>query len=305
MADSDLQQYNGAQAFPSRTDVGTNADTFLIPLDTKIITADDNGTDSSPVNKSLQRIKGYYLGLRAAVLGDFAGAVRKTVKSVEADGTGGNTSTLPVGSILATGDITSTTGTIQALGNVLALIGNMIASTGKIEASAGALYSGPSAGPKNAEFWNAWVKFIGTGTTSLDANPPQGTSIKNQMRATNIPKCSAFVKMDVLNVIASFKGYGIASVSVAATSGAVQAAGGPAFGYLIQFVDAFDNAFGYTVELTHCARTVGIAVAAGLDMAEDFDQRATTQTVVFFSGGANPSLAPLSFSISITGQQTT
>lgn len=100
MSDADLTQYNGTAAFPSTADVGTNADQFLVPTDDKVITALSNIAGEAPVRRSLDRLKDYYLGIRGAIIGDFVGAVRKTLKSLEVDGTGGATSTAAAGTIV-------------------------------------------------------------------------------------------------------------------------------------------------------------------------------------------------------------
>jgi len=103
MSDADLTQYNGTAAFPSTADVGTNADTFLVPTDDKVITSLSNIAGEAPVRRSLDRLKDYYLGLRGAVVGDFLGAARKTMKALAVDAVGGNASTSPAGSISVAG----------------------------------------------------------------------------------------------------------------------------------------------------------------------------------------------------------
>jgi len=103
MAGTDLAQYNGTQSFPARTDVGTNADPLLTVTDGPIVTADSNAAAQSPINVSVKRIKDLLLGLRAAIIGDFAGAVQKTLRALVVDAQGGNTTTPPAGSIQVTG----------------------------------------------------------------------------------------------------------------------------------------------------------------------------------------------------------
>ena len=109
MSDADLTQYNGTSAFPSTADVGTNADQFLVPTDDKVITALSNIAGEAPVRRSLDRLKDYYLGIRGAIIGDFVGAVRKTLKSLEVDGTGGATSTAAAGTIVPSATRSGTT----------------------------------------------------------------------------------------------------------------------------------------------------------------------------------------------------
>lgn len=101
--DSDLQQYNGSASFPATADVGTNADPYLIPTDGPIVCADNNGLNQAPVNRVTKRIKELLLGLRGATIGDFAGAIQKTFKSLHVDGGGGSTSTQPAGSARVSG----------------------------------------------------------------------------------------------------------------------------------------------------------------------------------------------------------
>jgi len=115
MSDADLTQYNGTSAFPSTADVGTNADTFLVPTDDKVITALSNIAGEAPVRRSIDRLKDYYLGLRGAVIGDFLGAVQKTLKSFYVDGTGGVTHTVTGGYGQAlTAFLVGATGAIRA-----------------------------------------------------------------------------------------------------------------------------------------------------------------------------------------------
>lgn len=103
MSNTDLQQYNGAASFPTTGNVGTNADPLLLPTDGPLVTADSNAALQAPVNVSLRRFKDLLLGLRGAIVGDFAGAVRKTLASWEVDALGGATSTIPVGSAKVSG----------------------------------------------------------------------------------------------------------------------------------------------------------------------------------------------------------
>ena len=94
-ADADLQQYNGSPSF--FTD--TTAAPTLLPRDGKRITADSNAVGSAPVNRSLKQIKDLVIGLHDATIGSRTGAVRRTYKALEVDGTGGNVSSLAAGLI--------------------------------------------------------------------------------------------------------------------------------------------------------------------------------------------------------------
>jgi len=93
-ADADLQQYNGSAVW---ADDLTAAST-LLPRDGKRITADSNAVGSAPVNRSLKQLKDYLTAVHEGVFG-IGAATRRTVKSLEADGTGGAVSTLLAGAI--------------------------------------------------------------------------------------------------------------------------------------------------------------------------------------------------------------
>lgn len=96
-ADADLQQYNGSAVWSADL---TTAST-LLPRDGKRITADSNAVGSAPVNRSLKQIKDLLIGIHQGIFG-IGTATRRTVKSLEADGTGGNVSTLLAGGIAST-----------------------------------------------------------------------------------------------------------------------------------------------------------------------------------------------------------
>lgn len=89
-ADADLQQYNGSPSF--FTD--TTAAPTLLPRDGKRITADSNAVGSAPVNRGLKQIKDLVIGLHDATIASRTGAVRRTYKALEADGVGGQTSSI-------------------------------------------------------------------------------------------------------------------------------------------------------------------------------------------------------------------
>lgn len=97
-ADADLQQYDGSPSFFSDS---TTAPT-LLPRDGKRITADSNAIGSAPVNRSLKQIKDLLIGIHDGIFGSRVGAVRRTLKSLEVDGTGGVASTLTAGWITST-----------------------------------------------------------------------------------------------------------------------------------------------------------------------------------------------------------
>lgn len=115
MSNADLTQYNGSQAFPASADVGTNADQYLVPTDGKLITALSNIMNEAPVNVALHRLKDYVLGLRGAIIGDFALANRKTLHSVLVDANGGTASALSGGYVQSLyGYLAGAVGAIQS-----------------------------------------------------------------------------------------------------------------------------------------------------------------------------------------------
>lgn len=299
MSNTDLQQFNGTQVFPARADVGTNADEYLIPTDGPVITAQSNNTDEGPVYPSLTRLKNYILGLRGAIVGDFMGAVRKTLYAVEVDGVGGNNSAAATGEIRAKNDIST------SLGSLFTLIGDVIASSGNfvLQSTAGIVRVAVSPAQR-AELRNASLRWLATATGAGDANPPQGTSIKNQLRAINTPKVAAYVVMPLGGPVGSFNGYGVSAVNVV---------GIPSGGHGIQviFVDTMDNVQ-YTATATAAYDLAATKIAEFA--TEDLTQRTTSSCVFYFqnatvSGGAlrfiDPNNFPIDFSIEVNGRQTT
>lgn len=276
MAGTDLAQYNGTPSFPSRTDVGTNADPYQTVTDGPVVTADSNAAGFAPVNISIKRVKDLLLGLRGATIGDFAGAAIKTFRSVKVDGTGGAVST-------------AIAGDIQAL---RAIISGLVSAGGDVE-SAGQVLAGDFLASTYGSLQRALLRFVGTATTG--SNPPQGTSIKNQLRAINIPKCSAFIKMTTPGTIDSFDGYGLVSVAINGVDSKVIDIG---------FRDAFDNT-NYTMGTSGTAMPM-----LAFYVAEIVASRTTTATQVTAIDTATGmaidfAAVAASFSISFDGQQTT
>jgi hypothetical protein len=217
MANTDLQQRNETPYFAPTADVNTNTDPYLVPTDGKIISAQNNGTNEAPILPVLLKIRGTLAGLRGALVGDFAGAVQKTVRSFYADDTGGNTHAKAAGTIVAkqqlraeidgivaeAGDIVATTGKIRALGDyVQALVNGFIAGN-----TATAEYSNLTAGI---------LRFLGT--TATNSNPARGTSLKNQLRAVNVLKYSGRIKI-IGGVITVEEGAGNWSASTVILAG--------------------------------------------------------------------------------------
>lgn len=88
-ADADLQQYNGSAVWEN----DLTAASYLLPRDGKKITADSNAVGSAPVNRSLKQIKDYVIAMHRGIFG-VGGTGRRTVYSLEADGVGGQTSSI-------------------------------------------------------------------------------------------------------------------------------------------------------------------------------------------------------------------
>lgn len=94
-SDADLQQYNGTASFAA----DWTAQAKLLVRDGKKITADDNGAGKAPVNRGLKQVIDIVGGIHDGIFGSAPGATRRTVKSLEADGTGGSVSALLAGGI--------------------------------------------------------------------------------------------------------------------------------------------------------------------------------------------------------------
>lgn len=103
-ADADLQQYNGSPNFAA----DWTAQAKLLVRDGKKITADDNGAGKAPINRSIKQIVDIVGGIHDGIFGSRVGAVRKTVKSLEADGVGGQTSSIDPAWIASTATNDST-----------------------------------------------------------------------------------------------------------------------------------------------------------------------------------------------------
>lgn len=296
MADVDLTQYNGAASFPATADVGTAADPFLTPTDGELVTALSNLTGEAPVGPALHRLKDLLLGLRDAIVGDRLTAARKSLKSLRVDPTGGAPQTLPGGTVSVSGTgnfhdvaIGVDVGGIQTgMGDVVTLDGDMVATDGHFEAVTGG---------RSGILSHYLLSYTNTGTGTADANPPQGTAIPNQLRAINIIKASACIRMTTAGVVDSFRGCGVASV--------VPGTYGGKGGFLVTFVTAFDN-IDYVV-------SPGSAVTDGaaLYFPRDILAARTTTTCFLYvqaigMGVLDPNAAVVDgVQFSVLGQQTT
>lgn len=291
MANTDLEQYDGTSSFPATADVGTSADEFLEPTDGPLISANDNGLNTAPVNKALRRCKDLLLGIRDGIFGDRPGSVLYTLRSLQVDGGGGNASTVGDGQIQAAGNVITLNDFSAPIGN--ARIHQEISSDiGDFVARAGSMYARMTSAAF-AVLTNRSVAFIGTAATS--SNPAQGTSIKNVLVAKNTPKCAAFIRMTAPGVIADFEGYGILNVTIDSTAHGQ---------FNITFKDSFDN--------TRYTCTSGKVYMGGLlyDIVEAPSLRtvSTAALGVYDNTGAAVDLLTMvsvSCSVEFNGQQTT
>lgn len=172
MSDSDLTQSNDAAVFPATADFNTNADPFLVPSDAKKITAFGNAPGQAPVNPSIRRLHALLAGLRGAIIGDFAGAAIKTLKSLKVDGTGGAASTA------AAGDIEAVNVRLPSI------TGLFIGGQGFLDT----LLTMGFSGADRLLLSGTRLSWISTASGGSGANPPSTTATKNQLRALNTPK---------------------------------------------------------------------------------------------------------------------
>ncbi len=178
MSNADLTQYNGSQAFPASADVGTNADQYLVPTDGKLITALSNIMNEAPVNVALHRLKDYVLGLRGAIIGDFAFANRKSLHSILVDSVGGSASPL-------------SGGIIQTLTSLIV---------------------GPVGGPSSCTVNVPYIEW------TLPTHAAIGASIKNRVAPANTPRVWASIVADGVGNLTILDGNGIASAAISGTS---------------------------------------------------------------------------------------
>jgi hypothetical protein len=296
VSDLDLTQYNGTPSFPLTADVGTSADPYLIPTDGKIVTAESNLADEAPVNRSLERNKDLILGLRGATIGDFPGAARKSFKSLLVDGSGGLTAAIPAGTIQASGDITTTFGSLVTVnGDVLAEKNTSVVRVG-------------TSPDERSEHRIQKLAFLGTTTGTTGANPPQGTPLPNELRAINTPKAWAQVYMVVANVISGFPGCGVSGVTIVPASADAVAAGSPPNGIRITLATAMASVDYKVVGMQTFIKRAGY-VDFPVHVVEDLVQRTTSSFVLLFwtegGGGLDPAARPVNFSVDVSGRQDT
>lgn len=297
MADADLQNYAGT---PVWNDDLTAAST-LLPVDGKKITADNNAAGRAPVNRSLKQLKQMLIGVHDGIFGSRSGSTRRTLKSLEVDGTGGAASTIPAGDIKALGNVTAAAGdllapagAVTAAGIVQSTGGSLVSQVADLIAAATTSLVRIGLSPaQRVEIGNHVLRFLATGTGGADANPPQGTSIKNQLRAKNLVKANAFIEMQAANVISSFDGNGVATAVIS---------GGTAI--KITFVDAF-------ADTRYSITTSDVYQAAGVRYEIQELTYLRTTTECFFAALSSAgsvvdfTATPVSFSFTVVGKQTT
>lgn len=183
-ADADLQQYNGSAVWSADL---TTAST-LLPRDGKRITADSNAVGSAPVNRSLKQIKDLLIGIHQGIFG-IGTATRRTVKSLEADGTGGNVSTLLAGGIAST----SPTDRSLMTPTDVAVFGRT-AGGGETKMTKGAI--------------------VFTNTVDGAGNPARTTPVNNQVRPINIAKAWINAITDGAGAVTIADGYNLTSCAV-------------------------------------------------------------------------------------------
>lgn len=174
MSNADLTQYNGSQAFPASADVGTNADQYLVPTDGKLITALSNIINEAPVNVALHRLKDYVLGLRGAIIGDFAFANRKSLHSILVDSVGGSASPL-------------SGGIIQTLTSLIV---------------------GPVGGPSSCTVNVPYIEWTNP------AHAVAGTSIKDRVAPANTARALASITTDGLGGVTVTDNQGITGAAI-------------------------------------------------------------------------------------------
>lgn len=104
MADADLTQYNRtAVAAEAANAADALTSQLLVITDNKLITGELNGANQAPVNRALKRLGDMIAGVRGALLGNVVGINRRTLRSLDVDASGGAVSSIPDGTIRASG----------------------------------------------------------------------------------------------------------------------------------------------------------------------------------------------------------
>lgn len=232
MSDFDLTQYNGTPSYPAPADVGTAADPLLVPTDGTYITADSNLTQEGPVNRSIKRLKDLYLGLRGAIMGDVPGVQSRSIRSLIVSTTPGVVHGNPPGTVQIGGNgVTANEVLVVSQGKVKVGNGDLqIFNDVKTDAS---LIVGKPGVTETQAAKSSGLKFTSVSTLVTGANPPQGTPLKNELRAINIPKVSGLIAFNAGTItVVPGSGYGLGGASVNT---------GTPFGLDVFFTDNFAN----------------------------------------------------------------
>lgn len=184
-SDADLQQYNGAANFAA----DWTAQAKLLVRDGKKITADDNGPGKAPVNRGLKQLIDIVGGMHDGIFGSAPGAVRRTVKSLEADGTGG-----AVSSLLAGGIASSTASDRSLMTPTDVAVFARTPGGGETKMTKGAI--------------------VFTNTVDGAGNPARTTPVNNQIRPINIAKAWINAITDGAGAVTIADGHNITSCAV-------------------------------------------------------------------------------------------
>lgn len=203
MALADVQQKNvtAADASAAHAEAPLTAQ-FLEPVDGRGMCADNFAVGKSPVNLALTKLRQLVAGLRGAVIGDFAGAVQKTIRSLSVSMSPGATHN-------------ETSGTMRISGNPAANVASLTIDRGTLRLADLDAEFAVGANPGGFGFLTSRRLFFRLiDNTAAGSNPPQGTPIPNEIRAVNVPKAFCCVRMSAPNVIDSYDGCGISSVVI-------------------------------------------------------------------------------------------
>jgi len=217
MSDADLQSYAGTPNWQNDLVAASK----LLPRDGKKITADDNGTGKAPVNRLLKQLIDYTIAIHDGIFGTRTGATRRTLKSLEVDGTGGNASALAPGLIKAVAHKAAQYFEVDTGSNVHTVSG----SNGVIDVGSGGKLTYDDDG----------LKFERTASSA--ANPAKTVALLNDLRPLLFVKAWAII---------SFNGSGGISTDDGANIGTPSF-----FGMLIRlpFAQAFDSS-AYSIQGT-------------------------------------------------------
>lgn len=320
MALADMQQRNvtAAEAAAAHAEDPLTA-TFLEPTESKAQCADNYAAGYAPVNPALTKARQFIAGIRGAIFGDFTGAVQRSLKSLFVEPNGGTPHSETPGTVLIFGTGANNvvafrlvTGRLRVGGDIISDLGNVVVQMGSVFTNAGNFQtqSGNFVSDSSSSYVNMGttgersfltsrlVRFVGTTTLTTGSNPPQGTVIKNELRAINTPKCEAYIKI-VAGVVTGYPGYGIGNVEIDTV-----------LPYMINitfaanFVNTDYTVRGGAVDMTG-------STANPYEPVENISARAVNSCQVYLQNIKTPgpliinSGVTISFSIEINGQQST